>query len=488
MQKKLFNIIVNIFLIPLMFLSLLGASTTLGNNLISASRSGILLVDVIIVVSILTFLLRRSRIKLSLVNKRMFAYSGGILLLAWQIYLVFTVSGMSLWDPGSIILKATGKISWAGETYFSAYPNTFLMVMVEHGIWKLFGQPSLQALTLIIGFLNYILLDLGLINLFYLGKKYLHYQSATMLGLGVVLLGVTPWAVIPYSDIPAFSLTSFTITALLAFYNANSLKKRYCYAGVSGLFIGLDYLVKPSLIITIIAFVIVALVNIKRFKLNWNVLGAIGVMVVIPFVMFIGISVYQQHNSYLRIDSSKAVPMMHFAAMGATGNGAFNEEDVRRDTSIKDPVKKRRVDTQIWKRRVKKMGWTGYQAFLLKKQIANTADGTFAWGVEGHFLKLFKNRPSSLGQRLFYTQNGPNYNSAVKILLQLLWMGTLFAALFAVGDDSFIGLLAKYATVGFFLFLLLFEGGRSRYVIQFLPFILLLAGIGVQKLKILLHS
>lgn len=41
--------------------------------------------------------------------------------------------------------------------------------------------------------------------------------------------------------------------------------------------------------------------------------------------------------------------------------------------------------------------------------------------------------------------------------------------------------LLKYTVIGFFVFLLLFEGGRSRYIIQFLPFLLILSSIGVDN-------
>lgn len=302
--------------------------------------------------------------------------------------------------------------------------------------------------------------------------------------LGVVLLGIMPWAVIPYSDIPAFALTVFSLAALISFFSSQSISTKYAYAALSGFLLGLDYLIKPSLVITYIAFAIVALVSVSWHNLDKRLLGTVVVIVIIPLIMLLAFSAYQHHNSYVRIDQRKALPMMHFAAMGATGNGGYTLADVERDEVIKDPGKRSAVATKVWEQRVIRMGWVGYQKFLIKKQVANTADGTFAWGVEGGFgfLKPFKNYPKSLGQRLFFAGRSPVVNSAVKILIQLVWFGTLLAMLLMVNDVHFIALLAKYAVVGFSLFLLLFEGGRSRYVIQFLPFILLLAGIGIQKI------
>ncbi len=485
MLKKRMNFLANIFFIPLLLISLLGAAATLLNDVAEASKSGILMMDILIVMLILLFLVRHKKPLFSINGKfsRYLRYFMLGAILFWQFYLLLNMSGFCVWDPGSIMLKAIGKASWVGEDYFSYNPNTFLLLLIEHSIWKGLGQPSLRILTVTLGLINYGLLDSSLLTLYWLGKKYLTQRvGKTAFVLGVVLLGIMPWAVIPYSDIPAFALTAFSLAALISFFSSQSISTKYAYAALSGFLLGLDYLIKPSLVITYIAFAIVALVSVSWHNLDKRLLGTVVVIVIIPLIMLLAFSAYQQHNSYVRIDQRKALPMMHFAAMGATGNGGYTLADVERDEAIKDPGKRSAVATKVWEQRVIRMGWVGYQKFLIKKQVANTADGTFAWGGEGVFLKPFKNYPKSLGQRLFFAGGSPVVNSAVKILIQLVWLGTLLAMLLTVNDVHFIVLLAKYAVVGFSLFLLLFEGGRSRYVIQFLPFILLLAGIGIQKI------
>lgn len=484
MLKKSMNFLVNIFFVPLLIIGLLGAAANLLNDMIGASKSGILVLDILLV-SVPVFLIAYKRQLRIPINKKFCCYGLACVIVAWQAYLVITVAGFSIWDPGNILLKAINKTPWTGTSYFSSNPNTFLLLLIEHGIWKGLGQPSMRVLTSLFGLLSYGLLDASLLTLCHLGKKYLTQRVGKVaLGLGIISLGVTPWAVIPYSDIPAFALTVFSLGALLAFFNSKLIRKRYLYAVLSGLLLGVDYLIKPSLVVTYIAFAIIALASVNWHKFDKQVLGALGVLIVIPTIMLLGFSAYQQRNSYVRIDQSQALPMMHFAAMGATGNGAYTYADVKRDEAIKNPDKRNAVATKVWKQRVAKMGWAGYQNFLIKKQAANISDGTFAWGWEAGtgFLKPFRNHPRSIGQRLFCIDGVANYNSAVKILVRLVWLGTLLAVLFAVSDTSFVGLLAKYAFVGFCLFLLLFEGGRSRYAIQFLPFILLLAGIGMQEL------
>ena len=55
----------------------------------------------------------------------------------------------------------------------------------------------------------------------------------------------------------------------------------------------------------------------------------------------------------------------------------------------------------------------------------------------------------------------------------------------AVLDKRVVSQLLKIIFIGFCAFLLLFESGRSRYLIQFLPFIFTLIGIGNAKIKML---
>ena len=61
MLKKRMNFLANIFFIPLLLISLLGAAATLLNDVAEASKSGILMMDILIVMLILLFLVRHKK-------------------------------------------------------------------------------------------------------------------------------------------------------------------------------------------------------------------------------------------------------------------------------------------------------------------------------------------------------------------------------------------------------------------------------------------
>lgn len=63
-----------------------------------------------------------------------------------------------------------------------------------------------------------------------------------------------------------------------------------------------------------------------------------------------------------------------------------------------------------------------------------------------------------------------------------------FVISFIKVNNSLISQTLAIAVFGGLLFLLIFEGGKSRYMIQFLPQIILLSGIGFNNLSIKLNT
>lgn len=132
------------------------------------------------------------------------------------------------------------------------------------------------------------------------------------------------------------------------------------------------------------------------------------------------------------------------------------------------------------------MGVAGYIKFLVLKQINNTSDAGFGWGMDAgqNYLMPFSEKISIQRiMRKIYLHNQSyveiNWNG-LKILNQLIWTLALVFMIFATikVDNS---LVIKLTILGGFIFLLLFEGGRSRYLIQFLPYLITLSSLGISQ-------
>ena len=74
-----------------------------------------------------------------------------------------------------------------------------------------------------------------------------------------------------------------------------------------------------------------------------------------------------------------------------------------------------------------------------------------------------------------------NWNG-LKIINQLVWTLALVFMVVATIKANNSGLILKLTILGGFVFLLLFEGGRSRYLIQFLPYLITLSSLGIAQL------
>lgn len=138
---------------------------------------------------------------------------------------------------------------------------------------------------------------------------------------------------------------------------------------------------------------------------------------------------------------------------------------------------------KLWSKRIKNLGPVGYLKFLIKKQGANTADGTFGWLKEGHFFRENQKPPLQGISNLFknfiylYGRNIADFRFAA----QLWWIFLLTAVALGFGKQNQLRQMLKLALIGGFIFLLIFEGGRSRYMIQFLPILLLLASLSFEN-------
>ena len=376
------------------------------------------------------------------------------------------------------------KKQWAGEEYFSYYPNTYFLMLLEHVIWYLIGKPNIEVLTIVLNILNYLLIDSGIYTLYRVSKKYINLVVAkTAALLSIIFIGVSPWGCLTYSDPLAFSLSIFSISLLLSL-RFSTTNRKYMYSVLIGFLMVIDYLIKPSLVILFIAAIIVTLPLLKKLiKSERLSIIIIAMTVMASYGCYLA---YRNNNSFVTFDSSKSFSMTHFADMGTKNNGGYSQEDTVRDMQILDSKERQRADIQDWVTEFNRKGLTGYQVFLIRKQILNTSDASFAWGNDGEpFIRPYcKSNFAKLSRKLFI----PKYNSALKAINDILWIITLIFMLFSLCAKDWITLLLKYVVLGFALFLLLFEGGRSRYLIQFLPYVFLLSGIGFYKLQKILDE
>lgn len=488
MWEKSLNFIVSTLLSILLMITLLGTSSDLLFNIGNSSKNSVIILNVCCII-LLAFILFRNRLrkfykKIILPNSAKIVTIFVIFICFWQTYLIITISGFSKWDPGNIILQAMNKNQWAGKDYFSYYPNTYFLMLIEHLIWLIFGKPRIEILSIILNTVNYLLIDSGIYILYRMCMKYFNLTVAKIAAfLAIFFIGLSPWGCFNYSDPLAFSLSIFSLYILLEVWFSN--KRRIYYSILLGFLIVVDYLIKPSLVIVFIAAIIVCVPSIKQIIKNKKIIFSTILAVGVAIISLSIYTTYRNNNNFVKFDSNKSFSMAHFANMGIKNNGAYSQEITVRDMKIANPKERNKADIKDWITEFNKKGITGYEIFLVKKQVLNTADTSFAWGSDGTpFIRPYNNSSfTEISHKLFL----PKYHIILKIFYDMLWILTILFLFFSFKEVNFITLLLKYTVLGFLLFLLLFEGGRSRYMIQCLPYVFILSGVGFYQLKAIIQ-
>lgn len=404
-----------------------------------------------------------------------------VLTIIWQLLLVIGISGNTAWDPSIITTLAAHKSieSWYPD-YFSYNPNNFFLLLLERSLndlLHLVGITSYPFFIIVLGVISYFLIDIAIFILFIALKRIFNRRVGILASFFTwILLALSPLGVIPYSDIPAFFISCL-------FLYLYSLPVNYQVLINLGILSGIAFLIKPSLIIFDIALLIGKSFDLKKAK---NPLKMMIVFALSFSIIYVPFNFYKSHNSVVQINSSKTIPANHFIAMGMTGNGGYNNDDVLANHRIKKLSERKKYNNRIIIRRLKKMGVAGYIKFLVLKQINNTSDAGFGWGMDAgqNYLMPFSEKISIQRiMRKIYLHNQSyveiNWNG-LKILNQLIWTLALVFMIFATikVDNS---LVIKLTILGGFIFLLLFEGGRSRYLIQFLPYLITLSSLGISQ-------
>lgn len=402
--------------------------------------------------------------------------------LCWQVLLVMGLSGNTGWDPSMLTAVAAHRsIAWYPD-YFSNYPNNFFLLLLEriiNNLLRLVGINSYSLFIVILSLISYLLIDLSIFILFLSLKKLFNLRVAIISGvLTWGLIGISPIVVIPYSDIPGFLISSL----FLFVYACKETRGKVIVLGVLS---GVAFLVKPSLVIFDIALVIHKAFSVSKVN---KAVKTVLIFALAFLVVYIPFNLYESHNSIVKIDSSKVMPANHFIAMGMTGLGGFNGKDVLASRKIKSPQARKAYNNRLIKRRLKNFGVAGYTKFLVLKQVNNTSDAGFGWGMDAGpgYLMPFgeKTKLQNITRRLYLRKGTSSVDinwNGYKIINQIIWTIVLIAMIYAILRFKDNYLILKLTILGGLSFLLLFEGGRSRYLIQFLPYIFALASLGINK-------
>ena len=431
--------------------------------------------------------------------KRAFAWlmkhKTGLMLGAILVQIVFMLSA-ELFIRRDAAVVYTGAFGLLKESSISSYlsrnPNNLPLFLYERFFYQLFGGAGLWVMQV----LNMVFVNAGAILLYRLGLKHYDQKVADWVyTLYVVLICYSPYFYSMYTDIPPLPLITLQLGLALDLLKGSDSGEQWKTSLWLGLLSGLTMIIRPTTIIVVMAFWMVLF-----FKGQWKVFA---LTLLSTGLVFGALNTAVKHQTAVPILKGEGLakgPLL-FINLGLTDIG-HNQADMKegllkyvdedkRDEYNNGMFKNEYIIKEI-KRRLKEYGPIGLLGHLYTKQSLTVAEGTLGWlyrdveyektpVINPLYEPYTKDLPVAKWIRTYFLSTDRPQYRYYEFVKQLVWIvmaaGLVLVYLKKKNDDEFHFL--SLAVFGGLLFLTIFEGGKTRYLIQFLPQILLLAAIGL---------
>ncbi|SEK53412.1 conserved hypothetical integral membrane protein [Alkalibacterium pelagium] len=410
----------------------------------------------------------------------------------FQIILLYHITTPIGWDVGSIFRGVINLPENPNRlnNYLSVNPNNsffaFSMFLITQVLNRLSPSGSFGETWLAWQLFNTFLLDVGFVLIFLAGKKLFNREIAYIsFYLSFIPLSLSPWILVPYTDVIMIPVIGFIfyMYALLKSEDA-SLIWRVVLSSAIGILTGVSFLLKPSSVIFLIAWFLIEVLKVITWK-KYSLINSKVILVVLFISSFVGTievyNIFESNQQLITIEEERAKPWLHFVNMGLTGDGGWNIEDTHAVRDLPDQESKREYSRTEIINRLQDHGVFGYPQFLAEKHRNNSDRGDFGWGFDGVQQKPEDppiNYFATMMRDTYYQASGKTDN--IRFFMQIFWVITLIGLLFTYNknDRKLFTKILKLGILGAFLYLLLFEGGRSRYLIQYLPMFYILSAYG----------
>lgn len=415
------------------------------------------------------------------------------LIMIWAAELLVRRDAAVVLNGAFRLLKETSISS-----YITRNPNNLPLFLYERFFYKLFGESS--ALWIMQG-LNMVYANLTALILYKGSQKFFNQKSADIVfSLYVLLAGFSPYFFSMYTDIPPLPFISLQIFLIFGIFKADSIKKLTALSISLGLLTGFLYFVRPTVMILLIAFFVTFFLQ-KQWK---NFLLVLSIFVLTFGITYSGLHTAIKNQNEVTIIQKEGLakgPLL-FINLGLTYIG-HNQADMKegllqyiepskRDDYNNGMFAKENVIKEI-KRRLKEYTPATFWGHLYYKQSLTVAEGTLGWlyrDVENEktpfinpLYEMTKNNPLAQFVRTFFLSIDKKEYVYYALIKQLVWIVMslgLVMTLWKYRPDDRVNFL-NLAVFGGLLFLQIFEGGKTRYLIQFLPQILLVSALGLSQ-------
>ena len=357
--------------------------------------------------------------------------------------------------------------------YYTYYPNNLGSTIFLSLIYKFAIKIGISLDNyLVIGIIvNIVIINISMLLSCMLLWLFNGKTVATSFSFFIIF--ITPiymYTPIFYTD--TLSMIYPILLFLLYYLYRNKNKNIYLFLGV--IFIAFGILIKANVAISLIGlFIYVFLTSRPKEYFKFILIAIVSITLVNTIF-----SLYLRNRYDFDIEN-KGFPATHWVMMGLSGHGGYNQEDVEL-TLYTNPDERMRMNLYVIKSRLLDYGMSGIINHLDEKVKFTWTDGTL---YAPDKLRRDPIYPENKLAQYIYGEKNNQYLYLSQASFVILILGILLSSIKSLKNKNTIDIqnLFNITIFGVFLFLLIWET-RSRYLVCFLPVMMMSSTIGVDYL------
>lgn len=290
------------------------------------------------------------------------------------------------------------------------------------------------------------------------------------------------WFMAPvfYTDTLSMIFPVAVYYLILCAEDKRSVTRRLPYYVAAGLLAGIGALIKPTVLIILIAVAICFALR-RQFK-NLLALAAVAVLAVSLIMGGFNGYVYANHLDKATAEQMN-MPTEYWLSLGLSGNGRYNNDYFSLALGERDPELRKQKLREVIAKNLDEQGVVGTLRLFATKAAYLFGDGTYALS---DFLDDNPVRRGALHKFILF--EGENYLAYATVATALFLAVLLFMiAAVPLGKrqvDAFVPLMCVF---GLFLFLMVWEA-NPRYITNFIPMIFIAASAGAHRISAVIKN
>ncbi len=378
------------------------------------------------------------------------------------------------WDFG-IVLRAALDFAADGAQggiYFNNFPNNQPLMLLLAELFRLLRACGVtEEYELLVWGMRFgaVLLQLALFFLYLCAARLLGRRAGALtLLLGAATAPFLLYAPVYYTD----TVTAPIPIAILYCWLRLRAARREGRPGrgpLAAVFVlgVLGTLLKVTVVIMVIAVVLDWMISFPKLRER---LAALALLAAVVAGVNAGSFAAAHSGAFRKAQPGDEIPKTHWIMMGLAGNGGYNNEDYVLTFSAPDGETRKALIRDEIAARLKEMGPAGLVRHALDKIGYTWGEGTY---YLPHKLAMGPTQPHSFWAEIFF-EGRAHFSLFLRYANGLMLCMLLYLLAGALQKQSRDVLFAARLSVcGLFFFLLIWEA-RSRYLVNYVPVLLLL--------------